>query len=149
MRSHLTDPVPLVRLRAAQGLLAARDKESIPTLIALLDEPMVAVSWQAEELLHWVAEEQAPRGNVGAASAEMRRRCRVAWEAWWRDHRQRLDTAPLDQEPRRPTLFLLRDEGDPERETGCVFLCGWDGKVRWQIGKLSRPTFNSCPATGC
>src|SRR5205823_11761122 len=40
----LKDPDPLVRLRAAQGLLAMKDAAAIPVLIGLLQEPAVELS---------------------------------------------------------------------------------------------------------
>ena len=64
VRKRLKDPDAQVRLRAAQGLLAVRDADSLPVLIALLDEPAVEISWSAEELLHWVAGEKAPSAKV-------------------------------------------------------------------------------------
>src|SRR5262249_17818352 len=65
VRKLLADPDPNVRLRAAQGLLAARDTAGLPALIALLNEPAVEVSWSAEELLHWLAGDAAPAAKVG------------------------------------------------------------------------------------
>src|SRR6202020_2054013 len=56
-RAHLLlkDMDATVRLRTAQGFLAALDKTSIPTLIDLLDTTQVPIAWQAEELLVWAA----------------------------------------------------------------------------------------------
>src|SRR5262249_23876187 len=93
VRKLLDDPSPLVRLRGAQGLLASRDKGGLPALIALLSEPDVVISWQAEELLHWAAGDTSPEAVVGSATAEVRRRCRTAWEAWHRKHAAALDLA--------------------------------------------------------
>ncbi|MCI0464641.1 MAG: HEAT repeat domain-containing protein, partial [Gemmataceae bacterium] len=87
----LKDPDPLVRLRAAQGLLATKDATAIPVLIGLLQEPAVQLSWQAEELLHWVAGERAPNVTVGAAGARAREKCQAAWEAWWQEWRSKMD----------------------------------------------------------
>lgn len=46
VRAALKDPVPEVRLRAAQGLLAGNEKVGIPTLIALLEHPDIEICWQ-------------------------------------------------------------------------------------------------------
>jgi HEAT repeat protein len=125
VRSLLADADPMVRLRAAQGLLAAKDRTSIPALVALLEEPAVEVSWPAEELLHWVAGEDAPEVTVGAAAAVARQHCREAWEGWWRKHGAQLDLAKVDEDHRRPGLVLtishaaalaLRDLGPRARE---------------------------------
>src|SRR5262249_32417297 len=61
----LDDPEAVVRLRAAQGLLAGEDARGLPALIALLKEPDLGVAWQAEELLHWAAGDGAPGAAVG------------------------------------------------------------------------------------
>jgi HEAT repeat protein len=136
VRSLLADTDPMVRLRAAQGLLAAKEKASIPGLVALLEEPAVEVSWQAEELLHWVASDTAPDVCIGTASAPARQQCRQAWEEWWSKHSAKLDLARLDQDHRRPGLvFICNDVPDPRQDA--VWLCGCDGKPRWQLGNLS------------
>jgi HEAT repeat protein len=133
VRKILEDKSPLVRLRAAQGLLAAGDKAGLPALIALLDEPAVALSWQAEELLHWAAWGTAPEEVVGGATAEERQRCRAAWEQWYGRHGAALDLSkPVAQRP--PGLLLLSAGtwGTPA-VPGRVLLYGCDGKPRWQL----------------
>jgi HEAT repeat protein len=148
VRKVLADADALVRLRAAQGLLAGKDKAALPVLIALLGEPAVEVSWQAEELLHWVAGEEAPEAVVGAASAAERKKCRTAWQAWWRGPGKKLDLARLDREPRRPGLLLVGfwDYESPPRGSAesrvhynwvCVYGC--DGRPRWRLSCL--PSF--------
>ena len=47
----LTDPDPRVRFRAAQGLLAGRDRSAVPALIALVKEGSPDLAYQADELL--------------------------------------------------------------------------------------------------
>jgi HEAT repeat protein len=139
VRKLLADKAPLVRLRAAQGLLAAKEKErvALPVLIALLDEPAVEISWQAEELLHWVAGDTAPEAVVGAATDEERRRCRTAWGEWQRTEAEKIDLARLEAEPRRPGLLLLcaavPGVSDPWPGEGGVWLRGCDGKPRWRL----------------
>ncbi len=51
----LNDRSAEVRLRTAQGLLAARNAVAIPPLIELLSESNIGISLQAEELLRYVA----------------------------------------------------------------------------------------------
>jgi HEAT repeat protein len=136
VRKLLDDPEPMVRLRAAQGLLAARDKAALPVLIALLDEPAAETGWQAEELLHWAADDSAPDAVVGAATAAERRRCREAWEVWQRKHGANIDLTKIDARLRRVGLLLLcKDHSlDPKDESpGRVWLRGCDGKPRWQF----------------
>ena len=76
-----------VRLRAAQGILAARDASALPVLIDLLREPSVAMGWQAEELLRWAAA-AAPKEVYGKGSERERNACHAAWSGkrwleWW------------------------------------------------------------------
>jgi HEAT repeat protein len=136
VRKLLADAEPLVRLRAAQGLLAARDKAALPVLIALLDEPAVEISWQAEELLHWAAGDSAPEAVVGAATAVKRRCCREAWEAWQRQHGADIDLTKIDARLRRVGLLLLcrsRGTHPNDKTPGGVWLRGCDGKPRWHL----------------
>src|SRR5206468_6247875 len=51
VRPLLRDRDPKVRWRAAQGLVAGKDKEAVATLIALLGDAPVGFALHAEELL--------------------------------------------------------------------------------------------------
>jgi HEAT repeat protein len=134
----LRDPDPEVRLRAAQGLLAGKDKASVATLIGLLEGTSIEVAWQAEELLHWVAGDDAPEVRVGTGMPQLRQACRAAWEEWRRGHEAKLDLAELDKQPRRPGLLLVcEDEGAQDGDR--VWLCGCDGQTRWEIRNAGRP----------
>lgn len=139
MRPLLDDAQGEVRLRAAQGLLGAKETRAIPTLVALLDDPSVEVTWQAEEMLHWVAGEGTPQPTVGAGAREARRQCTEAWQAWWRKHGADINLAGLEQDYRRPGLFLVCDSEDAEGRRGRVWLCGCDGRLRWQLSGLNGP----------
>jgi hypothetical protein len=130
----LQDPDPVARLRAAQGLLGAKDKRGIPALIALLDEPSVALAWQAEELLHWAAGGGAPEPTVGAGTAGERKKCREAWEGWWRREGDRLEVGRWPK-GRRPVLALVCGRASVkmgERQSE-VALYGCDGTIRWRL----------------
>lgn len=129
VRRLLADPEPMVRLRAAQGLLAGQDRAALATLVALLDEAEVQVSWQAEELLHWAAGDTAPDVVVGAGSAPVRRRCRIAWERWQREYGPGLDLTLLDRGARRPGLVLGVAGAGFSRAR--LILLGCDGRPRW------------------
>ena len=60
VRGLLADPQPWVRLRAAEGLLAAHDKAAIPALLALLTDGSADLSDRAESDLLRVAGDKAP-----------------------------------------------------------------------------------------
>jgi HEAT repeat protein len=139
VRELLSDKDPLVRLRAAQGLLAARDQASIPVLLRLLNEPAVEISWQAEELLHWVAGDAAPEATIGAGSDLARQRCSKAWDSWWQRAAPNLDLGRFNPEQRCPGLILACGRGCGDRE-GTLWLYGCDGNPRWQLAHLAEPS---------
>jgi HEAT repeat protein len=140
VRKLLNDSDALVRLRAAQGMLAGRDKDAIPALIDLLNESSIEVSWQAEELLHYVAEQDVPGETIGVGTPAERRKCQAAWAAWWRQFGPKLGTTRLGESHRRPGLLLVIDWQDQQRHTGRIWLCGCDGRPRWTLVGLHRPT---------
>lgn len=125
----LKDPDPTVRLRTAQGLLAAKDASGVPTLIDLLGDEKFPIAWQAEELLHW-----AKGTGVGGPTVIVREggewatRCRAAWAAWWRDHQTNIDLRSVVKMTRRPSLFMVAKTDEPgfaDAVRGC------DGTMRW------------------
>jgi HEAT repeat protein len=84
-----------VRLRAAQGLLAGCDKSAVPALVALLDQGPVEVAYQAEDLLGGLAGVRAPAVGLEDTTVA-RRKCRAAWEAWWRRNASKLHLTDAD-----------------------------------------------------
>jgi HEAT repeat protein len=142
VRRLLEDPVPMVRLRAAQGILAAKDEAVLPSLIALLDQPAVEVSWQAEELLHWAAGDTSPAATVGSGSLDSRKKCQAAWETWYRTNGSKLNLATLENESRRPILLLICEADQQANEwKGRVWLCGCNGKPRWEVKSIGNPIY--------
>jgi hypothetical protein len=109
VRRLLHDPDPGLRLRAAQGLLAGRDKGAVPALLDLLGDGPLEVARQAEDLLDRAAGDRAPRVSLGETKAE-RGRCRDAWAAWWQANGAKVDLtrADVDLQVFNPTL-LARD----------------------------------------
>jgi HEAT repeat protein len=127
--ARLADSSPLVRLRAAQGLLGRRDAAGLPTLAALLSDGPIEIAWQAEELLRWnagAAEEPAPAAMVGTGAAAVREKCRTDWQEWLSRQTARLDWKRLEQGQRRPGLLLLCEGNN-------VVLTGCDGATRWIV----------------
>jgi HEAT repeat protein len=134
VRRLLQDRDPLVRLRSAQGLLAARDKSILPILIGLLDEQDISIAWQAEELLHYVAGEDSPERIVGEGTQSLRKQCQKAWQMWLTDHADKLDLACLNQQPRRPGFVLLTSSTfRSAKNEPVVWIAGCDGKRRWRL----------------
>jgi HEAT repeat protein len=132
-----------VRLRAAQGLLAGKDNAGIPTLISLLTEAAsVFQSWQAEELLHYVAGADAPDVIIGSGTIETRKQSRAEWAAWWRQKGKNVDLVALDQKPNRPGLILVSEISSVNRKgVSRIGICGCDEKPRWFIEMLSDRPF--------
>jgi HEAT repeat protein len=128
----LEDPVSTVRLRAAQGLLAAGDLAAVPALIALLDVQPLYEAWQADELLRWLAQGTAPDCSpvwheIGGALAY-----RHSWEQWWKENREKIDFTAVCRQPRRPCLFMVsapENAGVPG-SNGLMGVIGCDGGYR-------------------
>jgi hypothetical protein len=137
VRPLLVDPDPRVRLRAAQGLVEGKDKEAVPTLVALLTEAPVNVAHPAEELLCKLAGEHAPQVSLGTDKEDERKQCRQAWDGWWRTNGAKLDLTKLDLEQRLLglTLIVTLDNGT----RGKVWEIGQDGKTRWEITDAQGP----------
>lgn len=95
VRNLLTDADAQVRLRAAQGLIAARQTLAVPTLIALLAQAPLPLAIQAEDLLRRVAGDDADIPRLGAAD-DLRRKCAASWQAWWQAHENKLDLGKAD-----------------------------------------------------
>jgi hypothetical protein len=132
-RALLADADPTVRFRAAQGLLAGRDRAALPTLVALLSEGSPGVAKQAEELLFAVAGARAPRYGV-EEDPFTRRITKAAWTAWWKAN-SRIDLARADVElpPWNPAL-RLRDAA----RRFCIALTSFDGEA---VRKVSAVPF--------
>jgi hypothetical protein len=134
VRPLLADREARVRLLAARGLLAGRDREAVPALIALLTEAPAQDVWQVEDALLRVAGGQGPSVAAGADEAENRRTLRDAWEKWWADNAGRVDLARLEDTPPLLGLTLV-----PEMHANKVWECGADGKPLWEVGGLHCP----------
>ena len=126
----LDDADATVRLRTAQGMLGAKNKAGVPTLIALLDQPSVALAWQAEELLHYTAGKASPKELIGAGSAKSRAECRKAWEAWWKANAEKVDLKVRKGLPLMPGLVLLTSHCDKKSS---IALSGCNGPHRWEL----------------
>jgi hypothetical protein len=137
LRKLLDDPEPVVRLRVALCLVALKDRASVPVLIALLGDLPTHQLWQVEDILYLLAGDQAPQVALGSDPAS-RRKCREAWEAWWKDQGARINLAKLDAVPDQLGYTLIV-QMDNAAITGRVLEVDKDGKVRWQIEGLQYP----------
>jgi HEAT repeat protein len=84
MRKMLRDKDPKVRLRVAAALYVFHDLETIPVLVSLLSDNLpLGDAKQAENLLTDLAGELSPKISLQADEAQ-RKKCRQAWEEWWK-----------------------------------------------------------------
>jgi hypothetical protein len=133
VRKLLQDPDLQVRLRVGLALAAARDKEAIPVLIALLGEASSQETYLVEELLYRLAGDKPPIEDLGSNPAA-RRRYREAWQKWWKEHGAAIDLAKLEEATRQLgyTLVLLLDQGRAIDLDAA-------NRPRWQIEGLNFP----------
>jgi hypothetical protein len=95
VKALLADVDPRVRLHAAQGLLAARDKSVLPTLLALMKDAPLPVAEEAEALLARAAGDQGPTVSLGQSQAA-RKNGHALWETWLHMHGDQIDLAIAD-----------------------------------------------------
>jgi HEAT repeat protein len=103
-RSLLSDPDFAVRFRAAQGLLAVRDKAALAVLASLTRSAPLPLAVRADELLASVAGSHAPKVALGEEPAA-RAQCGAAWDAWVRrSGASDLTRAVVELPPANPAL---------------------------------------------
>lgn len=129
------DQAPYVRLRAAQGLLAASNVMAVPTLIDLLKTPSLEITWQAEELLRWTAGDRSPSAFIGKATEAERETCHRAWQAWWGKSQDRYRNGQLEFPPGGPHLVLVWDtpQRRPHETEDRIWLAGSGNAPRYEV----------------
>jgi hypothetical protein len=129
----LRDPEARVRLRVGLALAAARDRDAVPVLIALLGELPAEETADIEELLASLAGDKAPTASPGTTPAS-RREYRAAWEGWYRAHKDQVTAERLAAafRPRDRTLIVLLNAGR-------VIDVDAGGKTLWQVEGLKFP----------
>jgi hypothetical protein len=133
IRKLLRDPEASVRLQVACEMATAGDRQAVSVLIDLLTQLPATQAEQAEELLYRLAGPKAPPVPLGHDFAAQRK-CRDAWQAWWRAHGEHIEMAVLKDRERQlgyTLLVLLNDNRVVEWDR--------DGKPRWQINGLASP----------
>ena len=133
VKKLLADKEELVRLRAAQGLLGAHEKDAVPALIALLGSPAPELLWQVEEQLLRIAGEDGPAAP-GSTDPKERQLYRERWAKWWEANAGRIDLARVAQTPPQRGWTVIA-----QMSTSKVYEIDRQGKVRWTIDKLSGP----------
>lgn len=135
VRELLADADARVRLRAAQGLVAAKDKIAVPVLLALLGEGPVPQATAAESLLQNIAGEKAPALTISDAGEDVRKKAHESWMAWWRENGDKLDLGATPQGRPFLGLTLVTQLNAPMGAKGTlsVWEYGPDGKNRWEM----------------
>ena len=91
----LVDPDPRVRFRAAQGLLAGRDRAAVPALIAVIKDGPTTLAYRSDELLSCAVGVHAPHIPFGDDPAT-RQSCVKAWTAWAQKSAKAVDLSHAD-----------------------------------------------------
>jgi hypothetical protein len=133
VRPLLQDSDARVRFQAASALAQAGDKAAVDTLIAHVGDGPRELAWQAEDLLCRLAGDKAP-AVLGDADGADRRKCRQAWETWWKASADQMDVARLIAgEPIRGLTLIAETDGVGEGSRGRISEISMNGKVRWEI----------------
>lgn len=119
----LGDADATVRLRVALALIPLKVKESVPTLIELLDKLPAAQVPAIEGILYRLAGDTAPSPST-----------KEQWTAWWRDHGVKIDLAKLSDKAVLLGLTVIA-----QAQTGIAKEIDAAGKLRWQIEGLQYP----------
>jgi hypothetical protein len=126
----LADAAARVRFEAAAGLARFGAKKAVAVLLALLDDGPFTLACQSEYLLRLLAGEQAPEQTLDGDEPAVRRRCRTAWQAWWKKDGEHVDLARLKGEEPPHGLTVVCENGD---EGSRVWECGQGGQACWEI----------------
>ncbi len=133
VKKLLADKEAVVRLRAAQGLLAAHEKDAVPVLIELLAGQTADIVWQVEDLLLRIAGEGGPTAPSSSEPKD-RQEYRERWAKWWQANAAKVDLPKLAQEPPQRGWTILS-----QMSTSRVYEIDRQGKERWAINGLQGP----------
>jgi hypothetical protein len=92
----LDDADAWVRFRAAQGLLAGREKAALPVLVDLLKVGPAELADTADGMLQEVAGATAPKVEW-KNNKEYREKAHAAWLEWWQEHKDKVEIPKADQ----------------------------------------------------
>jgi hypothetical protein len=134
----LTDADPHVRFEAAASLGHFGDPKAVPVLMALLTDAPLSLACRSEYLLRLLADGRGPAESLDKDEAVSRRRCRDAWETWWRKHGEGVDWTRLKRE--QPSIGLtIVCEYDGKEAGGRICEWGQGGEPCWALSGLDGP----------
>jgi HEAT repeat protein len=132
-QKHLQDKDAVVRLRAAQGCLAARDRSAVRTLIELLDQNDPLLVWHVEEILRGIAGDEAPRYDQTRTSYI------TAWQKWWQGIGRTLDIERSSGTSFQGLITVCQFDNAAGQPEGSIEEWGHDRSPRWKLTGLAGP----------
>ncbi len=112
--SLLNDVSPVVRMRATEGMIAARDKAALGVLPNLLTSVPDVYLPQVEDTLAKLANDKSPTEPIVANSNDSRIKAAKAWANWINANQAKLDLANLNNR---------------ENFMGLVTVCEYDSRI--------------------
>src|SRR5262249_16768188 len=131
VRRLLEDSDSKVRLRAAEGLIAGKDKVAVPTVISLLGETSPALNGKAEKLLFQIDGESTAGICLADGNISARHQYRDLWLAWWQKKGDTIDWPPAEPEQPTPNFPILI-----EMDSSKVWELGAGGRANWEIRNI-------------
>ncbi len=111
----------------------------MPVLMEQLTAAPLPTAWRAEDMLCRMAGNKMPAASPGNWDEPSRRKCREAWEAWWKQQQGKINLAQVNYEDTDLGLNVVAElDGGGGRGGGRIWECGKDGKQRWQITNVTR-----------
>jgi hypothetical protein len=133
VRKLLQDRDQNVRVRVGLALVAHGDKEAMPVLIRSIDEVPLEKNGLVFELLDRLAHGSPPK-EMPVADQKAKHKYFQAWNAWWKEHQDKISPSRLEQASRTLgfTLIALLDEHTVEYLDRAK-------NVRWKITDAQKP----------
>src|SRR5262249_32661485 len=127
-----------VRMRAAQGLLAARDKAALPSFVNLLTSAPPPLVPGIEETLRRVAGDQGPLDIVAGSSTDSREKAAKAWAKWFDDNQAKIDLSEInDRQGYLGLITICEYDNQIGNIQGQVWETAKGGAKRWSFGGVN------------
>lgn len=127
----LRDESVEVRFLTASALLAAREPDAAPVLIAVLSSGNPEIAWRAEDLLFRLAGENAPSVWLDLANDNNGGKVRDAWIDWWKANHAKINWPSLQLDD-QILGFTLVCENQRADGSGRIYEVNAAGQIRFQ-----------------
>lgn len=139
LKPLLDDPSSLVRLRAAQGMVALEQPAGVAGLISSVPDANAYTLVEIEDVLQALAKDNAPK--VSLLDPATRAKAKDAWQAWFQKSEKSLDLAVLRREAAYEGFLTICENAiGVNAMKSKVWQRGRDGQVRWSIEGFTSPT---------